>query len=181
VFEDRYRALVRDLLAEPEASRRRLGIVAIREGYEVGNHGMQSAHRIGCEAQLLVARELPDGRFDIVVGGRRRLVLEDIDTSGDYLLGAISYLEERPGRRCRRGRAAGARPPTPAGGRRSPRPGSPTFPISTEGSTPTTPLGLSFALSSAVVAHAAGASAARWRPTTAPPASPCSPACWATS
>ena len=97
VFEDRYRSLVQDLLTEPDPHRRRLGIVAIREGYEVGNHGMQSAHRIGCEAQLLAARELPDGRFDIVVGGRRRLVLEEIDTSGDYLLGEISYLEERPG------------------------------------------------------------------------------------
>ena len=97
VFEDRYRALVRDLLAEPEASRRRLGIVAIREGYEVGSHGMQSAHRVGCEAQLLATRERPDGRYDIVVGGRRRLMLEEVDTSGDYLTGRISYLDERVG------------------------------------------------------------------------------------
>lgn len=97
IFEDRYRTLVRDLLAEPVPSRRRLGIVAIREGYEVGSHGRQSAHRVGCEAQLLAARELPDGRFDIVLGGRRRLVLEDVDSSGDYLRGDISYLEERPG------------------------------------------------------------------------------------
>jgi Lon protease-like protein len=97
VFEDRYRALVRDLLAEPDPSRRRLGIVAIREGYEVGSHGMQSAHRVGCEAQLLAAHELPDGRFDIAVGGRRRLVLEDVDGSGDYLRGEISYLDELVG------------------------------------------------------------------------------------
>lgn len=97
VFEDRYRSLVQDLLTEPDPRRRRLGIVAIREGYEVGSHGMQSAHRIGCEAQLLAARELPDGRYDIVVGGRRRLMLEEVDTSGDYLRGEISYLDERDG------------------------------------------------------------------------------------
>jgi len=97
IFEDRYRALVRDLLSEPDPDRRRLGIVAIREGYEVGNHGMQSAHRVGCEAQLLAARELPDGRYDIVIGGRRRLMLEDIDTSGEYLLGEIDYLDDPAG------------------------------------------------------------------------------------
>lgn len=97
VFEDRYRTLVQDLLTEPDPHRRRLGIVAIREGYEVGSHGMQSAHRIGCEAQLLAARELPDGRYDIVLGGRRRLMLEEIRTSGEYLLGEISYLDERAG------------------------------------------------------------------------------------
>jgi Lon protease-like protein len=97
VFEDRYRAMVKDLLTEPDPGRRRLGIVAIREGYEVGSHGMQSAHRIGCEAQLLATREHPDGRYDIVVGGRRRLLLEEVDTSGDYLLGRISYLEEERG------------------------------------------------------------------------------------
>ena len=97
VFEDRYRILVRDLLTEPDPARRRLGIVAIREGYEVGSHGMQSAHRIGCEAQLLASREHPDGRYDVVVGGRRRLLLEEVDTSGDYLMGRISYPDEEPG------------------------------------------------------------------------------------
>jgi len=97
IFEDRYRALVRDLLTESDPERRRLGIVAIREGYEVGSHGMQSAHRVGCEAQLLAARSLPDGRYDIVVGGRRRLMLEDVDTSGEYLLGEIGYLDELAG------------------------------------------------------------------------------------
>ncbi len=97
VFEDRYRALVNDLLTEPDESRRRLGIVAIREGYELGNHGMQSAHRIGCEALLVANRAYADGRFDIAVVGRRRLRLEAMDTSGDYLVGDVTYLGEHAG------------------------------------------------------------------------------------
>ena len=36
VFEDRYRALVHHLLTIPDKSLRLFGIVAIREGYEVG-------------------------------------------------------------------------------------------------------------------------------------------------
>ena len=40
VFEDRYRALVHHLLTIAEKPDRVFGIVAIREGYEVGKHGV---------------------------------------------------------------------------------------------------------------------------------------------
>ncbi|MBA3782417.1 MAG: peptidase S16, partial [Nocardioides sp.] len=41
VFEDRYRALVHHLLREPDPEQRVFGSVAIRDGYEVGDHGAQ--------------------------------------------------------------------------------------------------------------------------------------------
>jgi len=96
VFEDRYRSLVQHLLQLPE-QRRNFGIVAIREGYEVGSHGMQSAHRVGCEARLAAVRSHSDGRYDIGVIGRRRLRLLEMDTSGPYLLGQVEYLDEPEG------------------------------------------------------------------------------------
>ncbi len=96
VFEDRYRSLVKHLLELPE-QQRNFGIVAIREGYEVGSHGMQSAHRVGCEARLAAARSHSDGRYDIGVIGRRRLRLLEMDTSGPYLLGQVEYLDELEG------------------------------------------------------------------------------------
>ena len=43
VFEERYRDLVRDLLELPEQERR-FGVVAIREGREVGADGVTSQH-----------------------------------------------------------------------------------------------------------------------------------------
>ena len=42
VFEDRYRALVHHLLRIDDPAERLFGSVAIREGYEVGEHGAQS-------------------------------------------------------------------------------------------------------------------------------------------
>ncbi len=96
VFEDRYRSLVSHLLELPE-QQRTFGIVAIREGYEVGSHGMQSAHRVGCEAHLAAVRSHSDGRYDIGVIGRRRLRLLDMDTSGAYLVGQVEYLDEPEG------------------------------------------------------------------------------------
>jgi uncharacterized protein len=95
VFEDRYRALVHHLLTIEDKPRRLFGIVAIREGYEVGTHGVQSVHRVGCVVQLTSVEAYPDGRFDIEVVGRRRLRLDALDTSGPYLLGDIESVEER--------------------------------------------------------------------------------------
>lgn len=96
VFEERYRSLVNHLMGLPEPERR-FGIVAIREGYEVGSHGMQSAHRVGCEARLAAVRPYSDGRFDIGVIGGRRIRLVEMDTSGPYLVGHVSYLDEPDG------------------------------------------------------------------------------------
>ena len=95
VFEDRYRALVRDLLDNPDASERLFGIVAIREGYEVGQHGRQSLHRVGCVVQLVEVEPYDDGRFDIEVVGRERMHLDGMDSSGDYLVGTVEALTER--------------------------------------------------------------------------------------
>jgi hypothetical protein len=95
IFEDRYRALVRHLLGIPDRSMRLFGIVAIREGYEVGQHGKQSLHRVGCVVQLTEAEPYEDGRFDIEVVGRHRMQLAGMDTSGSYLVGAVETLGER--------------------------------------------------------------------------------------
>jgi Lon protease-like protein len=95
VFEDRYRSLVHHLLTIPDKSMRLFGIVAIREGYEVGQHGVQSVHRVGCVVQMTSVEPYEDGRFDIEVLGRQRMRLDGLDTSGDYLVGDVETLPER--------------------------------------------------------------------------------------
>ena len=95
VFEDRYRALVHHLLTIPDKSLRLFGIVAIREGYEVGQHGVHSVHRIGCVVQMTSVEPYEDGRFDIEVLGRQRLRLDGLSTSGEFLVGDVELLTER--------------------------------------------------------------------------------------
>ena len=94
VFEDRYRALVHHLLTISDKSMRLFGIVAIREGYEVGRHGVQSVHRVGCVVQMTSIEPYEDGRFDIEVVGRARLRLDGLDTSGEFLVGDVETLTE---------------------------------------------------------------------------------------
>jgi Lon protease-like protein len=100
VFEERYRSLVQHLLTIPDPSLRLFGIVAIREGYEVGGRGAakQSLHRVGCVVQLTSVEGFDDGRFDIEVVGRHRMLVNGVDASGAYLVGEVESLTEHPPR-----------------------------------------------------------------------------------
>ena len=94
IFEPRYRQLTVDLVtgAVPD---KQFGVVAVREGWSVDDD-ISGLHRIGCSAELLDARRLPDGRFDIVTRGARRFRLLEVD--GDtrpYLMASVEYLPDR--------------------------------------------------------------------------------------
>lgn len=96
VFEERYRQLVRDLLVGPHDDRE-FGVVAIREGREVGADGVRALHTVGCVARLYRAEPYSDGRFDIVTSGAQRFRLDALDESKAYLQGEVTLLDEPDG------------------------------------------------------------------------------------
>jgi Lon protease-like protein len=95
VFEERYRRLVRDLVAAGEP--RTFGVVAIRKGREVGADGVRALHEVGCTAVVHRISELDDGRFDLLTAGGHRFALQGLDTSLPYLQGRVQYLDEPAG------------------------------------------------------------------------------------
>ena len=94
VFEDRYRMLVRHLLDVDDPAERVFGTVAIREGYEVGEHGAQSVYRVGCVLQLTEVDRRDDGTFDIVAVARERLMLEEMQRGEEFPQGVVAVLPE---------------------------------------------------------------------------------------
>jgi hypothetical protein len=104
VFEPRYRALVRDLLALPEGAQRRFGVVAIRQGWEVEQVAPAEAlYDVGCTALLQVVRPQPDGGFAVVTVGGERFRLLDVvvgSRAGDegdgppYLRAEVEWLAD---------------------------------------------------------------------------------------
>ncbi|WGX99920.1 LON peptidase substrate-binding domain-containing protein [Nocardioides sp. QY071] len=96
VFEDRYRALVHHLLRTEDPAQRLFGSVAIREGYEVGDHGTQSLYRIGVRLQLTEVEARADGSFDVVAVGRDRIQLDRLLTTGDYPVGEVTLVPAGP-------------------------------------------------------------------------------------
>jgi Lon protease-like protein len=67
VFEDRYRALVRDCMAGD----RQFGVTLIERGNEVGGGDIRAM--AGTMAEILQAEELPDGRWAIIAVGSHRI------------------------------------------------------------------------------------------------------------
>ncbi len=97
IFEPRYRALVRDMMAAAEPVDREFGVVAIRQGWEVGTDGVSALHDVGCTAELRQVTPYGDGRFDIVSIGRRRFRLTSVDPHGDpYVRGTVDWLADGP-------------------------------------------------------------------------------------
>lgn len=92
IFEQRYRELVRDLLAGPEP--RQFGVIAIRKGRETGVEGVSALYEIGCTATVRQVREHEDGRFDLVTAGTQRFRLSSLDHSRPYLQGDVDLLAE---------------------------------------------------------------------------------------
>jgi Lon protease-like protein len=90
IFEDRYRRLVRDLLAGLEP--RRFGVIAIREGRETGTTGVTALHEVGCVAEIREVTPLDSGEYDLVTLGTERFRLRSVDESLPYLRGEVEII-----------------------------------------------------------------------------------------
>jgi Lon protease-like protein len=97
IFEERYRELVRALVARAGGQRRRFGVVAIRQGWEVGADAARALHPVGCAAELRRVSRYQDGRFDIVTEGSDRFRLLEVRAGDEpYLVGAVDWLPPDP-------------------------------------------------------------------------------------
>lgn len=97
VFEGRYRTLVADLLARPE-DEREFGVIAIREGREVGSDGITALYDVGCATVLREAERHDDGRYDIVTVGTRAFRVRELLTPDDdrpYFAAHVDWLPEQ--------------------------------------------------------------------------------------
>ena len=98
IFEPRYRQLVADLEELP-GDEREFGVIAIREGGEVGAGSLRALFDVGCAASLQQVTTAPDGRSQILSTGIRRFRLLDLDVDAEtpYLMGLVEWLDELEG------------------------------------------------------------------------------------
>ncbi|WP_433302692.1 LON peptidase substrate-binding domain-containing protein [Actinoplanes sp. CA-030573] len=111
IFEERYRALVRELVASPVDGPHEFGVVTLRRGTEAPSPAslsedddaaaepavVQAAdlYPVGCTAELRQVTELPDGRFDIMTVGRRRFQVVDVHQGDEpYLTAKVEWLPD---------------------------------------------------------------------------------------
>lgn len=88
IFEDRYRALVRECLDTDKG----FGIVLIRSGKEVG--GPAEPYMVGTAVRIVGAHTYADGTMDIHVLGERRFRIRRLDDSRPFLVGYVEPVVE---------------------------------------------------------------------------------------
>lgn len=99
IFEPRYVALLRDLIERQDKQPPVFGVVAIRKGFEVGEHGVSALHTVGCAARLQQAADLGDQRFLVIAQGTTRFRLGPLDQAAGtaYTVAEITWLEDATG------------------------------------------------------------------------------------
>jgi len=121
VFEPRYRRLMADLTALPaDSGRRRFGVVAIRQGWEVERVAPAAAlYDVGTTAVLRAVAPQPDGGYQVVAVGTDRFRLLDVLVADDppYLQARVEWLDDEEAAEEAAGDADGLAPsggPAPA-------------------------------------------------------------------
>ena len=95
VFEERYRAMATDLMADESAYGGRFVVSMITEGMEVG--GDASTRPIGTICEVRSAERFPDGRWVLLAVGIGRARLGTIDRTGAYAVVDVEALAEVAG------------------------------------------------------------------------------------
>jgi Lon protease-like protein len=88
VFEDRYQEMMRDCLESGTS----FGVVAIREGLEVGSEARP--FDIGTLARILDVEKLDNGRMNLVITGATRFRILRLLPGKSYARAEIEYLGE---------------------------------------------------------------------------------------
>jgi uncharacterized protein len=95
IFEERYRAMARDLVADGSPYSGRLVVSMITAGQEVG--GDATTQPIGTICEVHAAEQLADGRWMLIVVGVARARLGAVDRSGPYALVEATPMDEPMG------------------------------------------------------------------------------------
>jgi uncharacterized protein len=92
VFEDRYRAMATDLMADGSPYAGRFVVSMIVDGPEVG--GDAATRPIGTICEVRTAEQFPDGRWVLLAVGVGRARLGPVDRSGPYSVIDVQPVDE---------------------------------------------------------------------------------------
>jgi Lon protease-like protein len=97
IFEPRYVELLSDLVDAVEVPE--FGVVAIRQGHEVGADAARDLYEVGCVARVDHAASAGDGRYLVLSTGVRRFHLDALAPGAGtaYLTGEVTVLDEPMG------------------------------------------------------------------------------------
>lgn len=95
VFEERYRLMARDLMADPSPWDGRFLVSMITDGPEVGGDAITQP--VGTVCEVRSAEQFPDGRWLLLVVGVARAGIIGVDRSGPYAVAEVELIDEPVG------------------------------------------------------------------------------------
>ena len=96
IFEERYRAMARDILADGSPYAGRFVVSMLTSGQEAGDDAA-IGRGVGTICEVRTAEQLPDGRWVLLAVGVARAALGRVDRSGSYALVEVEELPEVDG------------------------------------------------------------------------------------
>lgn len=94
VFEPRYRQMVQDGMERDSL----IGIVLLKPGWENQYNANPPVYEIACMGQMVRVEALPDGRYNILVHGFKRVKIESISDKKMYRAARVQVLQDEPAR-----------------------------------------------------------------------------------
>ncbi len=96
LFEERYRAMARDLVGEESPYQGRFVVSMITSGQEAGDPNAET-RPVGTICDVRSAEQLPDGRWVLLCAGLARAGLGHVDRSGTYATAQVEPLPDEIG------------------------------------------------------------------------------------
>ena len=96
IFEERYRAMTRDILADGSPYGGRFVVAMLTTGQEA-NDERSVGRSVGTICEVRTAEQFADGRWVLLAAGVARATLAEIDRSGPYATVEASELPEDGG------------------------------------------------------------------------------------
>jgi Lon protease-like protein len=93
VFEPRYRQMTADALVDD----RLIALVLLRPGWEDLYNGNPALHRVACLGKVVADKQMPDGRYNILVRGVKRVRLRrELNHDRLYRMAQADLMEDNP-------------------------------------------------------------------------------------
>jgi Lon protease-like protein len=90
VFEPRYRQMIADALEGDQS----VCVALLKPGWEADYEGAPEVYPVACLGRIVQHQKLPDGRFNVVLHGESRVMIEGYEQLTPYRLAQLRVLSQ---------------------------------------------------------------------------------------
>ena len=90
IFEPRYRKMIADALSGDQT----LCVALLKPGWETDYEGSPEVYPVACLGRIVQHEALPDGRFNVLLRGESRVMIEGYEQLTPYRVGRVRTLDQ---------------------------------------------------------------------------------------